>query len=60
MFLSEIVQYLVFSKMSVKYVIFLGIGIDDYLPSSGNIDKKKSQNSNQLIALFEKNYKKIY
>ena len=44
--------------MSVKYVIFLGTGIDDYLPSSGNIDKKKSQNSNQLIALFEKNYKK--
>ena len=57
MFLSEIVQYLVFSKMSIKYVRFLGIGIDDYLLSSGNKDKKKSQNSNQLIALFKKNNK---
>ena len=57
MFLSEIVQYFVFSKMSIKYVRFLGIGIDDYLLSSGNKDKKKSQNSNQLIALFKKNNK---
>ena len=54
MFLSEIVQYFVFSKMSIKYVRFLGIGIDDYLLSSGNKDRKKSQKSNQLIALFKK------